>query len=104
MLAPLTKLLPWSQHPPLQDQERIADLIHDLDRAQDFLDETARHVDLARHRYEHALQRMQMAAQERTRAGNLLKATPAGAAIWRRWTRYHRWGRHHHDSVFRITT
>ena len=104
MLAPLRKLLPWTQHPTLQDQQDLVDLIHDLDRAQEFLDETSQEVAIARRRYQHALQRMNHAAQQRVRVAALLNTTPAGAAIWRKWTSYHRWGRHYDDDVLRIAT
>ena len=104
MLAPLTKLLPWTGHPALDEQLPLVELVHDLDRAQELLDDAAQNVDHARRRYDHELQIMGEAAAARAKAAAALSATPTGASIWSRWRQFHRWGRHRDDAVFRLTT
>lgn len=104
MLAPLTKLLPWTDHPALDDQLPLVELVHDLDRAQELLDQTAQDADHARRQYQYALQHMREAATERAKVAAALSATPTGASIWSKWSQFHRWSRHRDDDVFRLTT
>lgn len=103
MLAPLLKLLPWSNPPTREEQEEINELIHDLDEAQERLDQAAQDADSSRRQYEHSLTTLRDAADERARVGQELRKTKPGAKIWRRWTEAHRWGRHYNDEVYRIT-